>query len=337
MKNRKIVCFFLFLSIIFSLGSCKEEVKPQSYTYFDFFDTVITVSDYSGLSKNDFNALLDIVKEEVSEYHELYDIYNEYHGKNNIATINKLAGKNYVKVDSKIIDLLSYSIELYNMTDGKINIAMGSVLSMWHKYREEKISTPPYLDLISAAMHTDISSIEIDKDTNTVKIKSEKCQIDVGAIAKGYAEERIAEKLISLGYTGIVLDFGGNLRAIGTKLDGGGWTTGIKNPNNPYGNEYSHTLTIANEALATSGVYERYYTVDGKNYHHIIDPATLFPSERYLSLSVKSKRADLYDALSTAFFNMTIDDIQKIINENRTVTVYAIDKNGVLSIIEPQK
>ena len=115
-----------------------------------------------------------------------------------------------------------------------------------------------------------------------------------------------ARALEAEGVSSYVLNVGGNIRIIGTKPDGTGWVTGVKDPRNT--SEFAIKLRLADTSCVTSGVYERYYTVDGVRYHHIIDKDTLFPAEYFSSLTVITKNSALADALSTALFCMPYDD-----------------------------
>jgi thiamine biosynthesis lipoprotein len=269
--------------------------------------------DYSGLSDEEFDALADKVEATLEEFHKLYDIYNEYEGITNLASINKNAGNGQLKVDEKIIDMLLYSKEMHELTGGKVNVAMGAVLKIWHDYRTVGKEVPSMDILTSAAEHTDIDSLIIDKENLTVELLDPQMSLDVGAIAKGYATEMTAKMLESEGYTSLVLDIGGNLRAIGEKPNKKGWTAGVTNPQSPYSQTYVYTLEMKNSALVTSGGYQRFYTVDGVSYHHIINDETLMPENYYLSVSIKSPSSAMSDALSTAVFNMKYDDAVEFI------------------------
>jgi thiamine biosynthesis lipoprotein len=108
------------------------------------------------------------------------------------------------------------------------------------------------------------------------------------------------------GITGYILNVGGNVRAVGEKPDGTGWTVGVENPEE--GGDYTAYLSLTKESLVTSGSYQRYYLVDGKRYHHIIDPETLMPAEGFLSVSVLTSHSGQADALSTALFCMTREE-----------------------------
>ena len=313
---KKALSFILIIAATLSLFSCSEKnPKPRSRVFFEYFDTVGSFYDYTGADGESFDALADRVESELSEYHKLYDIYNEYEGVVNLATLNRTAGDGPKKVDKKIVDLLLFAKEMYTLTDGGVNVAMGAVLKIWHDYRTEGKEVPPMAQLQEASLHTDINSIVIDEENLTVEITDKKTSIDVGAVAKGYAAEMIAARLEAEGLSGYVLDVGGNLRVVGMKKDGSGWTTGIKNPDAYAQNPYIYTLTLKNTAaLVTSGSYERFYTVDGVKYHHIINGETLMPENYYLSVSVKSASSALSDALSTAIFNMNPDDAKAFVN-----------------------
>lgn len=316
MKNKlKIALALVVLSLAVVLPACQSGGQtPERFTEysFDYFDTVTTVTGYAE-SRAAFDEIVGGILDELGEYHRLFNIYFRYEGMENLRTINELSGGAHrtVKVDKRIIDMLLYAKEMYALTGGQMNIAMGSVLSVWHEYRTEGIDEPetaqlpPIARLKAAAEHTDIDSLVIDEENMTVTLTDPKTTLDVGAIAKGYAVEMIARGLEARGISGYVLNVGGNVRTIGKKPDGAGWTVGIEDP---IGDGYVAYLNIAGESVVTSGSYQRFYIVDGKRYHHIIDPETLMPAEYFASVSVLTKNSALGDALSTALFCIPLDE-----------------------------
>ena len=323
------------VTVICAFVSCSEpQIRPKNRIFYDCFDTVGVFYDYSGMRENEFSELADRVVKLLREYHELYDIYNEYDGKTNLATVNKKAGQGPVVVDKKIINMLLFSKEMYELTNGKVNVAMGSVLKIWHNYREEGINIPEMELLEKANESTDINNLVIDEENSTVAILDPKTSLDVGAIAKGYAVEMTAAMLEAEGYSGIVLDVGGNLRVIGEKPNGEGWTAGVKNPDITSSMQYVHTFNLKNEALVTSGSYERFYTVNGVRYHHIINGETLMPENYYLSVSVKSASSALSDALSTAIFNMEYEEASEFVQAFKGITVVFVMPNGEVRTVQ---
>ena len=227
----------------------------------------------------------------------------------NLCSLNKAAGGEPLPVDRRLVDFLVYAKEMEALTDGEMNVMLGSVLRLWHDCREAasenpaEASIPSEEELRRAAEHTDIAALEIDEEACTVRIADPEASLDVGALGKGYACERAAEYLESVGAAGYVLNIGGNIRCIGDRPGGSGWVTAIRDPD-PAAEGYACKIRIRDTACVTSGVYERFFTVHGQRYHHIIDKDTLYPAAYFSSLTVITRDSALADALSTALFCM---------------------------------
>ena len=322
------------------MGGQSEDVpKTQARSYYDYFDTVSGIYSYRGDSADDFEKNCEAVSELLNEYHRLFDIYYEYAGINNLKTVNNNAGKEPVEVDAKLIDFLLYAKQIYELTDGATNIAMGSVLVLWHDARNNGIDDPenaalPDTDALAAASaHTDIDNLIINKEEGTVFICDPLMSIDVGSIGKGYATERAAELLIERGVNSYVLNIGGNIRAIGEKTTGEGWITGITNPDKSTDNEFVCKVDIKDISLVTSGDYERYYIVDNTRYHHIIDPKTNMPADYFSSISIFTNSA-LADALSTALFCMSYEEGLALITRIGGIDAIWVDKSGEVKMTD---
>lgn len=315
MKKTRLLSLLLLLCIgtaTLLFPSCGAKKSKYTAHSLDYFDTVTTITGYES-DKNTFDAVSGEILRELAEYHRLYTVYHRYEGLENLCTVNSLENGVHptVTVDPRITDMLSFALEMYDLSAGRVNVAMGSVLSLWHEYRTAGLEDPrsaalPPMELLTeAAQHTDVSGLLIDTENSTVRLADPAMTLDVGAIAKGYAVEMTAQSLEARGITGYVINVGGNVRTVGTKPDGEKWLAGIENPLGGEDSPYAAYLLLAGESLVTSGSYQRFYTVGDKNYHHIIDAQTLMPAEGYLSVSVVCKNAAVGDALSTALFCMT--------------------------------
>lgn len=319
---KSLSCMCLIWGLLVILTGCPQisdntettgTQKPLGKVYFTYFDTVSYIYCYSGDSSELFDQRTELASSILWEYHQLFDIYHEYSGVTNLCTLNKNAGGEAMEVDQKLIDFLLYAKELHTVTGGKMNVMMGSVLKPWHDCRTDASENPadakiPTMEvLLEADKHTDINLLEIDDAHNTLRISDGDASIDVGALGKGYATEMAARALEAAGATGYVLNIGGNIRIIGTKPDGSGWLTGIKDPAAP-DSGFSAYLTISDTSCVTSGSYERFYTVKGKQYHHIIDGDTLMPADHFPAVTVITKNSGLADALSTALFCMSQEE-----------------------------
>ena len=275
--------------------------KKYTATFLDVFDTVTTIVGYDQ-SKEAFEEKSRAIHDELLKLHQLFDIYNTYDGITNLKTVNDAAGGAPVQVDPAVVALLKDCKAYFDLTHGKVNVAMGSVLRLWHDAREDAFDDPAhaYLPeaqaLQEALAHTDLSFVVLDEGASTVQITDPKLRLDVGAVAKGWSVQKVAEKAPS----GLLISVGGNVCATGAKDESGTpWVVGITDPN---GGDYLHTIDNADKSVVTSGDYQRYFVVDGKMYHHIIDPATLYPGTLWRSVTIVCADSGLADALSTALF-----------------------------------
>ena len=331
MKSRITRITAALLAAVLSLSllvGCKPKKELTRYTtiFYDVFDTVTQVIAYCE-SEEEFNTQMQALHQDLIAYNQLYDIYNDYAGVVNVKTINENAGKAPVQVDDRILSMLELARQMYELTGGKINIAMGSVLGIWHDYREaaEKDASeadntlPTQEELEAAAQHCDINDLVIDEKAKTVYLSDPEMSLDVGSVGKGYAVEMVCRAAEARGLTSALVSVGGNLRAIGTKPDGSQWTGGVENPWNAsevYTNTnsiFGSPINMSDLALVTSGDYQRYFVVDGKRYHHLIDPDTLWPAAYFNSVTVLSRDSGQADCLTTGLFCMPLEEGQKLV------------------------
>ena len=185
---------------------------------------------------------------------------------------------------------------------------MGSVLYLWHQAREAGLNDPEHAalpdmqELREAAQHTSFDTVLIDREAGTVYLTDPQQRLDVGAIAKGWTAQRVSQ-LLPEGY---MLNVGGNVCTRGAKPDGSKWNIAVQSPN--VGEENLCVVSLAGQSLVTSGDYQRSYTVDGVNYHHIIDPDTRMPSTYWRSVSILCDDSGLADCLSTALFLLPMEE-----------------------------
>ena len=282
-----IIVVVLTLLVIVALVTKRDDTKQK--IVYNYFNTVPVITDYRGVGSEDFSELCFAIEEDLKYYHRLFDIYNTYDGLTNLALINEKAGEGPTEVSEELFNFLKYCKEMYTLTGGEVNICMGAVLSVWHDMREAALTDPalatvPSTDLLLSKMeHCDIDDLKLDEDTMTVELTDPDMSLDVGAIGKGYAAQKITERLKGLGISGVTLDVGGNLCLIGERPSGEGWLTAIENPDKTSTDPYVLTFSVSDVSVVTSGDYQRYYTVGGKKYHHIIDKDTR-PSALYAQI-----------------------------------------------------
>lgn len=316
---KKIIPLLLVLVL---LSGCGEKEKQVYQTVFlDVFDTVTTLRGYEE-SEQAFQQRAEQVHQALQEYHKLFDIYNDYPG--GLKQVNDNAGLSPVQVDRAVLDLLKDCRDYYELTQGRVNVAMGSVLYLWHEAREAGLNDPEHAalpemeKLKEAAKHTSFDTVLLDEQAGTVFLSDPSQRLDVGAVAKGWTAQRVSQ-LLPEGY---MLNVGGNVCTRGVKPGGGKWNIAVQSPN--AGEDNLCVVSLAGQSLVTSGDYQRSYTVDGKSYHHIIDPDTLMPSEYWRSVTILCDDSGLADCLSTALFLLPLEE-GKALAEQYNVEVMWVD------------
>lgn len=325
---KRAICLLVVCLLLCGCASqaVQSEQKVYEATFLELFDTV-TVIKGAAESKDAFTEVVYAIRDELQSFHQLFDIYHDYEDINNLKTINDHAGIAPVKVDRKIIDLLLDCKEYYRLTDGKVNVAMGSVLLLWHNARTDGIDDPVNAKLPDdsalqeASTHTNFDAVVIDEAASTVFIKDPNVRLDVGAVAKGWATQRVAESAPS----GLLISVGGNVCATGPKNESGTpWVVGIQNPD---GGDYLHTIYVSGGSIVTSGDYQRAYAVDGNIYHHIIDPETRYPSIYWRSVTIACDDSGLADSLSTALFVLPLEAGQALLDKCNAEAMW-VDAEG---------
>lgn len=295
------------------LSGCGTGLQRYEATYWDVFDTVTTVSGYAAVQA-EFDAAAREIHDALLEYHRLYNIYESYDGLRNLKTVNDQAGIGPVPVDERILSLLQFAQTAWTETGSRVNAAMGSVLALWHDAREQALEDPDRAALPDrsaleeAALHTDLSALELDLEAGTAFLTDPDMALDVGALAKGYAVEQVA----AAAPDHFLISVGGNVCATGPKPDGTPWTVAVENPD---GGDFLKLLYAEDRSVVTSGDYQRYFELDGVRYHHIIDPDTLEPAAYWRSVTVVAESSAAADCLSTALFTLPQAEGQQLLDQ----------------------
>ena len=326
-----------------------QSATPTRYStmFLDTFDTVISLIGYAE-SEAAFTQQANMVHETYLYLHKLFDNYNSYESEGivNVYSLNERAAIEPVAVDPLLFGLLTFSKSHYALAQGQTNVAMGSVLRIWHEYREEGLDNPeaaklpPMDELKAASKHVSIDDLILDPDAQTVYFADPQLKLDVGAVAKGYATEIVAKALLSGGMPSFVLSAGGNVRTGISPMDErSAWGVGIQDPDGAvFGNEdIVEALYLSNLSVVTSGDYQRFYEVDGQRYHHLIDPDTLMPGAFFRSVSIITEDSGLADFLSTAAFLMPYEQSRAFIESLDGVEAIWLFDDGSMKLTEGAK
>ena len=319
--TRNIIKVTALCLILAALCSCAPKYARFEESFTGAFDTYTVIAGYAH-SKKEFNGYVNIIRDRLWELHQKYDIYNSYEGINNIKTINENAGISPVAVDRDIIELLKFGKQAYDDTNGAVNITLGPVLRIWHGYRgrgledPENAKLPPAGELRGASGLSYIGGLLIDEAAGTAYLTEKGMSLDVGAIAKGFAVQLAVSGAKEAGMSSALVNAGGDVVSAGGPRDGvrERWAIGVQDPVKG-GQDIFDTVFVNDAAIATSGDYQRYYTVGGKRYNHIIDPGTLMPSERFASVTVIAADPGIADMLSTGLFILPVNEGKAILSK----------------------
>jgi len=313
--------------------------------FFDTFDTIITVMGYAP-DEDTFRQVSNEAHEMFRRLHTLYDGYNAYAGVNNLYTLNREAAKGPITVEPELMDLLLFCKEHQPVTQGTTNVALGTVLQIWHDYREDGLydpaaaQLPPIETLQNAAQHINFDDVILDPAAGTVTYADPKLQLDLGSVAKGYAAELVAQWMLDSAMPSFIINAGGDVRVGNPPLDGrrAFWGVGIQNPRGNVfsdpSNDIVETFFVANLSVVSSGDYQRYYIVDGKRYHHLIDPFTLMPGKHFSAITVLCEDAGLADLLSTAVFLLPYDEGRAMVESLEGVDALWIFHDGSVEMTD---
>ena len=321
---------FFILCLLLLTGCGQKEYSTQ---YFDIFDTYTTLQLYCD-SRAEFDRVSDGLHDEMLRLHRLFDIYNTY-DEANIKTVNDNAGIAPVKVEEDLYNIVKEGAAAYDKTYGYINIAMGSVLDIWHNYREkalddpENAAIPTMEELKAAAEHTDIGNIVLNDKDMTIFIKDKDTSIDLGAIAKGYAADKARKYLNERGITAGLLNLGGNVIGL-TDSRKPYWKIGVQKPEEG-STEFVYKMDIENQSAVSSGNYQRFYVYNGSIYHHIIDKDTLMPANNNKSVTIVSDSSLEGDIYSTYLFILPCEQGRKIAKEKGFRAVWTDNEDRIIT------
>ena len=235
---------------------------------------------------------------------------------------------NTYSVSNELYNLLSEGVRYSKQSDGRFNIGIGAITSLWNFSGNSDAAIPNQNTLSKNVTLSGYENIEL-LGNNTIRLKNDTVQIDLGALAKGYIADYIRAYLIDHGVTRATISLGGDTTTIGSDF-----TIGIQKPFSPEGTLIT-TVEVSDESVVTSGTYERCFEKDGKLYHHIIDPSTGYPYESDLtSVSVILPSATDGDFYATYLFSLGEKDAYKYACENNIKAIFVTKDGSVISTID---
>ena len=299
---RRLLSGMLAVCLAAGLTGCSTENRQNSEDTFSpasrkFFamNTYISLAAYG-------DAAADALVQAEARIEELEGLWSVTDENSEIYAVNHSEDQP-VSVSEDTTEIISFALEMAEETGGALEPTIYPVLTAWG-FTTDEYRVPSPQEITGLLENVDYRKVSVSG--NTIQLEPD-MMLDLGAVGKGYASDKIASLLRRNGITSAMLNLGGNIVMIGSRSDGSGWRLGLQNP---FGDDTIGVLTAADCAVVTSGNYENFFTAeDGITYGHIIDPATGYPVNNDLaSVTIVAKEGKLCDALSTSLFVMGMDE-----------------------------
>lgn len=283
----------------------------------NFTITVVAQNEKTG------NENIQLAIEEIRRIEKLLTTYKDDSQTN---LINKNAGIEPVKVDPEVFNLIERCIGISKITQGAFDISYGSIdKSLWN-FDKAMTKLPDAETALKMVHLIDYRNIILDKENCTVFLKEKGMRIGFGGIGKGYAAEMAKQILIKNNVQSGIINASGDLSAWGLQPNGNRWTIGVADPDSP--NAAFSYMEISNKAVATSGNYEKFVTINGKKYSHTIDPKTGLPITGIKSVTIIASNAEFADAMATPIAVMGIKAGLFLIDQIPDLYCIIIDDNN---------
>lgn len=275
--------------------------NPPSQTYY-MFDTIVNVRVYDErVSEEHFDEIGNILARIDQEMNRQLE-------GSEIAKVNQQAGQAAaIEVSEETIQVVQTALGFAESSGGSFDPTVGPIVDLWG-IGSENAAVPDSETLVRKLELVDYTAVLVDDTKRTIQLTKGGMAIDLGAIAKGYAADVIADYLRDNGFTSAIIDLGGNILVMGRRPDGSPWTIGVQTPSEDRG-QHLGSLKVADKTVVTSGVYERFFKDNGKVYHHILDTKNGYPVENnLLSVTIVAELSIDADALSTTVFSLGLEE-----------------------------
>lgn len=322
LKKLLIVILLLVLVSLILLFIDKSSYKDYTRSYF-YFDTYINVKVNTIKTEKEMNDIFNDIDYLYDSYHKLTDAFDSYDGIVNVYYLNNNLNNNEnIEIDTRLANIIKTGIDFYDITDGLFNVAAGNLTIKWKEFIDSCDKLPNMEEL---NVNTNINDIKLDGNNYS---KSNDIKLDLGGIAKGYVTELVGRYLEENDIYSYIINAGGNVM-VGKAYNKDTFLVGITNPDNK--DDMFTKVKVNNLSIVTSGSYQRYCTLDGINYNHIINPITKYPSNYMKSVTVVSKSSMMADIYSTYLFLLPVEDGLKIVNNTPDIeAIWYIDKDNIV-------
>lgn len=319
-RVRAFLTFSIFLA--FGLSGCFQK-KFSAQSQF-VFNTICSVNLYEDSSE-------ELYSEIFSRLRQIESVFNNYSPSSEISRVNENAAEHEVRVSEDFFTVLKTALDFCELSGGAFDVTVGPLVKLWNVTGENP-RVPSEEDFARVMPLVGYKNIILSENEGapTVRFVKKGVQIDLGAIAKGFAADEVEKILREKKVRRAVISLGGNVYVHGKKSRGEKWSVGIKNP---FGEGNAATLLVQDTSVVTSGGYERFFEKDGELYSHLLNPATGFPVRTdIVSVTVICPNSMAADGLSTSLFVCGLQSVSRFAQSPLCpdFECVVIDKDGAI-------
>ena len=252
-----------------------------------------------------------------NEIKRIDDLFSSYNEESMVWKLNH--GKmEEQRLPNELLDLITFSDSIWKISNGAFDVSLGNLIELWGFGSEQK-SVPVQEKLNENLSASGWKNVQLKNDNSILVLKNTK--LDFGAVAKGFAVDKAVQMLKHSEVSAALVNAGGEVKGFGND-----WIVGIQHPRNK--SEILGKIKLNGMSVATSGDYEQFFEMNGKRYHHILNPKTGIPADGCQSVTVISKENKVADALATAMFVLGPEKGMELINKFEDIEAMIIDSNG---------
>lgn len=300
---RSMTLFSLIFILLFSTA-CSGPTNDVATTPLRRTELLMGTSITLSLYDHQYPQILDLAFDTIKQLENELSLNKD---DTLLLEVNEASGVSPIPVNEALFDIVQKGLSYSALTDGAFDMTIGPIVKLWNIGMPEA-RVPSQAEIDAALPKIDYTNVSLNETDSTIYLEEAGMALDLGAIAKGYTADVIADLLKAQGVEHALVDLGGNIYTVGTKLDGTPWKVGIQDPFNPRNNIIGH-ISVSEQSIVTSGIYERFLDTGDATYHHILNPETGYPFDNEIAgVTIISNYSIDGDALSTSVFALGLEE-----------------------------
>lgn len=324
-----VLCRWVVAAALGGCGACERSPSPTKASRSR--EVMGTLATLTAVAADEARAV-QAVEAGYARLEDVNRLMSDYIDASEVGRLNRSPAGTRVHVAAETLHCVQRALEFGQVSGGAFDVTCRPLITLWKTAgRQKRLPDEAELERVRALV--DCRALLLDVEASTIAFSREGMQLDLGGIAKGYSLDLAAEAMRKAGADGLLIDVGGDVMALGSAPDGRPWRVGVKHP---FQDGLIVVLSLSDCSVATSGVQQRFYEIDGKRYSHIVDPRSGRPVEQAPSVTVIARDGITADAWATVFSVLSVEDGRRLIAAGKApgAEVMWITRSGETPVVE---